>query len=173
MNRRDMEMAGICRRLLHMVAELHRMGYEQARIAPGVAPSGLFWRLSVTAASNTEPEHGALMRDFSRGANYSSGGGAEYFDWTDASDDSPAELAAKFVERFPEIAAEAKGRDPAYVKWYEEMLEATEPDGLVYAYADWPSPRDRLGIFYGSKDVEIPLPPPAVGRNHDQTQSPD
>ena len=29
-------MAAICRRLLHMVAELHRMGYEQARIAPGV-----------------------------------------------------------------------------------------------------------------------------------------
>lgn len=159
MNRRDNEQAEICRRLLYMVAELHRMGYEQMRIAPGVAPSGLFWRLSVTAASNTEPEHGARMRDWDRGANYSSGAGAEYFDWTDASDDSPAELAEKFVERFPEIAAEAKGRDPEYVRWYREMLAATEPDGLMYAYADWPSREDQLGIFYGACRDEIPLPP--------------
>jgi hypothetical protein len=142
-----------------MVAELHRMGYEQARIAPGVAPSGLFWRLSVTAASNTEPDNGALMRDFDRGANYSSGAGAEYFGWTDAGDDSPAELAEKFVERFPDIAAEAKGRDPEYVRWYREMLVATEPDGLMVAYADWPTRGDRLELFYGSSREVIPLPP--------------
>ena len=136
------------------------MGYEQARIAPGVAPSGLFWRLSVTAASNTEPENGALMRDWDRGANYSSGAGAECFGWIDASDDSPAELAEKFVERFPEIAKEAKGRDPEYVRWYRQMLVATEPDGLMYAYADWPWREDRLELFYGSSREVIPLPPP-------------
>lgn len=136
------------------------MGYEQARIAPGVAPSGIFWRLSVTAASNTEPEHGALMRDFNRGANYSSGAGDEYFGWTEASDDSPAELAAKFVERFPDIAKDAKGDDPEYVSWYQEMLVATEPNGLVYAYADWPASKDRLELFYGSSTTDIPLPPP-------------
>ena len=133
MNRRDAEKARACRRLLYMVAELHRMGYEQARIAPGVAPSGLFWRLSVTGASNTEPDHGALMRNFDRGANYSSGAGTEYFGWTDVSDDSPAELAATFVDRFPVIAKEAMGRDTEYVRWYREMLVATEPKGLVYA----------------------------------------
>ena len=160
MNRGDAEKANICRRLLHMVAELHRMGYEQARIAPGVAPSGLFWRLSVTAASNTEPENGALMRNFDRGANYSSGSGADYFGWTDAGNDSPAELAEKFVERFPDIAAVAKGTDHEYVRWYQEMMEATEPDGLIYAYADWPSSRDRLELFYGSVRAEVPLPPP-------------
>ena len=160
MNMSDAERANICRRLLHMVAELHRMGYEQARIAPGVAPSGLFWRLSVTAASNTESANGALMRNFDRGANYSSGAGAEYFGWTDASDDSPAELAEKFVERFPDIAAEAKGPDPEYVRWYQEMMVATEPDGLIYAYADWPGSRDRLELFYGSARADIPLPPP-------------
>lgn len=136
------------------------MGYEQGRIAPGVAPSGLFWRLSVTAASNTEPENGALMRDWDRGANYSSGAGTEYFGWTDASNDSPAELAAKFVKRFPDIAAEAKGKDPEYVLWYRQMLAATEPDGLMYAYADWPSRGDRLELFYGSSRELIPLPPP-------------
>lgn len=78
MSDRENKQALIGRRLLHMVSELHRMGYEQARIAPGVAPSGLFWRLSVTAASNTTPDNGALMTDFDRGANYSSGAGAEF-----------------------------------------------------------------------------------------------
>jgi len=160
MNRREMEMAETCRRLLYMVAELHRMGYERARIVPGIAPSGVFWRFSVTPASNTRPEHGALMQDFDRGAHYSSGAGTEYYGWTDASDDSPVELAAKFVERFPEIAAETRGGDPEYVRWYREMLVATEPDGLVCAYADWPYSEDRLELFYGSSREVIPLPPP-------------
>lgn len=136
------------------------MGYELARIAPGVAPSGLFWRLSVTPASNTEPENGALMRDFDRGANYSSGAGIEYFGWEDASDDSPAALAVKFVERFPDIAEESRGRDPEYVRWYREMMAATEPDGLICAYSEPPFREDHLEIFYGSSSAEIPLPPP-------------
>ena len=160
MSRRDEKLAQNCRRLLHMVRELHTMGYEQLRIAPGVAPSGLFWRLSICAASNTLPEHGAEMRDFHEGAHYSSGGEDRYFDWNDAADDSPSELAQKFVERFPELAEAGKGDDPDYVRWYEEMLRITEPDGLPYAYADWPSPDNCLSIFYGSMDIEIPLPPP-------------
>lgn len=160
MSDRENQMALTCRRLLYMVAELHRMGYEQARISPGVAPSGLFWRLSVTAASNTMPDNGALMINFDGDAHYSSGAGAEFFGWKDAENDSPAELAIKFIERFPDIAKEANGRDPEYVRWYREMLEMTEPDGLMYAYADWPRSEDRLDIFSGSKRVEIPLPPP-------------
>lgn len=143
-----------------MVRELHAMGYEQLRIAPNVAPSGLFWRLSICAASNTKPEHGAAMRDFDEAADYSSGGGDRYFGWEDASGDSPRELAEKFVERFPELAKAGKGDDPADVRWYEKMLRDTEPDGLPYAFADWPAPDDRLSIFHGSMDIEIPLPPP-------------
>jgi len=136
------------------------MGYEQLRIAPGVAPSGLFWRLSICTASNTLPDHGARMRNFDEGAHYSSGGLDRYFDWDDAAGDSPGELARKFIERFPDLAQAGRGDDPDYVRWYESMLRVTEPDGLPYAYADWPSRDDRLSIFHGSMDIEIPLPPP-------------
>jgi hypothetical protein len=163
MSRKNEELAEICRRLLHMVRELHAMGYEQLRIAPNVAPSGLFWRLSICAASNTRPEHGAAIRDFHQAAHYSSGGLKKYFDWDDAANDSPRELARKFVERFPDLAEAGKGSDPEYVRWYEEMLRVTEPDGLPYAFADWPAPTDRLNIYHGSMDIEIPLPPPAQG----------
>ena len=154
-----------CRRLLSMVSELHDMGYQQLRIAPAVAPSGLFWRLSICAASNTRPDHGAEMQVWDKGVHYSSGGGDEYFGWRDTANDSPKELAQKFVERFPDLATEGKGDDPDYARWYKEMLEVTEPDGLLCAYADWPVPRDRLTLFHGSMDVEISLPPPAVGSN--------
>jgi hypothetical protein len=159
MSRDEKERIAICRRLLHMVRELHAMGYEQLRIEPAVAPSGLFWRLSVFPASNSDPENGARMRDYDEGAHYSSGGEDRYFDWDDATDDSSRELAEKFVERFPELAKAGKGGDAEYVRWYEDMLQMTEPDGLPYAYADWPSPEDSLGIFVGSMDIEIQLPP--------------
>ena len=143
-----------------MVRELHGMGYEQLRIAPDVAPSGLFWRLSICAASNTLSEHGAVMRDYHQGAHYSSSDLDQYFDWDDAADDSPSELAQKFIKRFPELAEAGKGDDPAYIRWYEDMLRVTEPDGLPFPLSDVPSSDDRLGIFYGSMDIEMPLPPP-------------
>jgi hypothetical protein len=159
MSRRDDQQVADCRRLLYMVRELHGMGYQQLRIEPAVAPSGLFWRLSVFAASNSDPDHSMRMRNRDDGAHYSSGAGNRYFDWEDAADDSPPELAQKFIERFPALVAAGNGRDPGYVRWYEDMLRVTEPDGLPYAYADWPTPEDRLGIFIGSMDIEIRLPP--------------
>ena len=165
MNRDTEERIADCRRLLCMVQELHRMGYEQLRIAPAVAPSGLFWRLSVFAASNSDSENGAMMRNYGEGAHYSSGSGDRYFDWDDAADDSPLELAGKFIERFPELAAAGRGRDADYVRWYDDLLRMTEPDGLPYAYADWPSPEDSLGIFVGSMDIEIRLPPRYIHRS--------
>ena len=163
--RSEEENVSNCRRLLYMVSELHDMGYQQVRIAPAVAPSGLFWRLSICAASNTRPDHGAEMQVWDKGVHYSSGGGDEYFGWRDTANDSPNDLAQKFIERFPDLATEGKGDDPDYARWYKEMLEVTEPDGLLCAYADWPVPRDRLTLFHGSMDIEISLPPPAIGSN--------
>ena len=156
-----------CRRLLLMVKELHAMGYEQLRIVPGVAPSGMYWRLAICPASDTLPEHGARMRVqmHDTAARYSTGSGSEYYGWTDAADDTPRQLAEKFVARFPILAKQGKRDDPAYVQWFEEMLQSTEPDGLVYAYAawDWDCPDDRLGILSKSQDIMVPLPPPAPG----------
>lgn len=71
----------------------------------------------------------------------------------------------KFIERFTDLATDGRGDDPDYARWYKDMLEITEPDGLLCVYADWPSPGDCLSIFHGSMDIEIPLPPPAIGSN--------
>ena len=150
-----------CRRLLVMVRELHLLGYERLRIEPSMAPSGLYWRLVICSAANTRPEHGATVLHFDEGVNYSSAEGNAFFGWADAEVDSPRQLAEKFIARFPRLAREALGRDSPYTRWYEEMLEATGPGGLPYAYADWPCPKDRLSVFGRGRRDELELPPPS------------
>ncbi len=64
-----------------------------------------------------------------------------------AADDSPCQLAAKFVKRFPAVVEDGKGSDPDYARWYADMIEATEPEGLIYMYADWELPSDHIPVL--------------------------
>jgi hypothetical protein len=82
------------------------------------------------------------------------------FNWEDSESNSPEQLARKFIERFSLIAAAGQGKDPDYVAWYEAMLKATEPDGFIYAFADWETPTDQMPAFGVAESVVIPLPPP-------------
>ena len=169
------------RRLLLMLRELHRMGYERLRAVTGLSPSGCHWRLQITPAIGTavpgegvdfmaKQNRGVSIGDwvvFVRGnhAFYSTGGASakdveECFGWTDAADDSPYQLAEKFIERFPLVCCEGNGSDPDYARWYEEMIEATEPDGLIYMYSDWEMPSDYIPVG-NMEHVHIP-PPPSV-----------
>ena len=56
-------------------------------------------------------------------AHYTSAAGEQYFDWEDASGDTPDRLADKFEVRFPRIVKLGTGADPEYVAWYKQMLE--------------------------------------------------
>jgi DNA-binding transcriptional ArsR family regulator len=151
----------LCRRVLLMVQELHRRGYERLRVAPGLSPSGLHWRCSVLPVRHVRRDHGAMVMDEDGPiARYSSGQGAKFFDWVDAELDPPVALASKFLQRFPELAAQGRGSDPDYIRWYTGMLRATDPDGLIYAYADWELPGDHLPALGCMADVKIPFPPP-------------
>ena len=105
------------RLLLLMVAELHRLGYQRLRIAPGMAPSGMHWRCGFASAAQFSVRHGALIAGSGPAARYSSGQARAYFDWPDAAGDTPEQLAHKFVERFPEIATQSQGADTACADW--------------------------------------------------------
>src|SRR5215210_9550042 len=86
-------------RVLLMVHELHKRGYQRLRVVPGMSPSGAYWRCSVTPIMNTLVTHGAMFRDFDRDtAIYTSGMENHYFDWQDAEQDTARQLASKFVE---------------------------------------------------------------------------
>lgn len=149
-------------RVLAMVGELHKRGFQRLRIVPGVAPSGVYWRCTITHAGNILRTHGALLaRRDPDVARYTTGDGNRYFGWEDAREDTARQLAVKFMARFPEIAERGRGRDWAYAGWYVEMLGLAERGVLPVAYADWmgeePDPR-WLPTTEGFQSG-LPMPP--------------
>ena len=145
-------------RVLQMVHELHKQGYQRLRIAPGMSPSDNSWRCSITPTANILATHGALLVDAGFAAHYTSAMDNNYFDWKDAAQNSARHLAAKFIQRYPEIAKAGLGSDWSYAGWYVEMLGFAEEGEFPVAYADWcgepPTYLAKLG------DRELPFPPP-------------
>jgi len=156
-------------RVLRLVHELHKQGYQRLRIAPGMAPSGCYWRCSITSKSNILRSHGAMLKDFDRAvAHYSSGQDNEYFGWTDAKSDDVKELAAKFMNRFPEVIEASLGDDWSYAGWYVRMLGYAEREMLPIAYADWyVSPDPRFLPIWGH-DSDLPMPPPGDAESEER-----
>lgn len=150
-----------CQRVLLMVHELHKRGYQRLRIMPGMSASGMHWRVCITPISNVLRTHGAMAVDYSRmSAVYCSADENLFFGWDDAREDSARALADKFQRRFPALLSAAEGSDWDYAGWYVEMLGLAESGALPIAYADWYEPQDpgRLKTTDAARD--LPLPPP-------------
>lgn len=134
-----------CVRVVAMVHELHKVGYQRIRAIPQEAPNGNHWRCHITHAANVLPDGYSLI-DFDhqgRGivAHYSTGQGNEFFGWRDATRLSARELAALFLRRFPAIANNGRGRDWLYAGWLTDFLgniENAESAGLLSFTADYP-----------------------------------
>ena len=130
-------------RILTMVHELHKAGYQRIRFSSGMAPSGFFWRCSITHAENMTSD-GLRIQDFSLSgavAAYSTSSGDHYFGWANSPGRSARELGVLFLDRFPGIASKGLGRDWAYAGWLTEVLgraERDEPSGFPVFFADYP-----------------------------------
>lgn len=163
---------GVYRRVLLMVGELHRRGYQRLRIAPGMSGSGLHWRCAISPVHNVSRRHGARLvsgEDDAMVARYTSGAEAECFGWRDATQAGPGELAALLIERFPALARAGRGSDWLYAGWYQEMLHLTDPRFFPIAYADWGVREDCLETAtLGESKVTVPLPPPGEGDDRDE-----
>jgi hypothetical protein len=156
----------IYRNVLRMVSELHVRGYQRLRIAPGMAPSGLYWRCAITPVTNISSLHGAMLADWDvLTAAYTSGQRDKYFDWQDASHATPSQLADLFISRFPDIVTAGQGSDWSYAGWYLEMLHLTYPNSLPIVYADWDLSKDYIATVGERSDVQVPLPPPGLAAN--------
>lgn len=143
-------------RLLTMVHELHKAGYQRVRFSSGMAPSGLYWRCAITDAG-TMTSDGLRIQNSCADAETaasSTSSGDRYFGWTDAPGRSARELGLLFLGRFPIIARRDSGRDWAYAGWLTEVLgkaERGEPSGLPVFFADYPLDLDP---------ADLPPPPP-------------
>lgn len=135
-------------RVVAMVHELHKVGYQRIRIFPQESGSGAHWRCIITAADNVETNGYMPVRwDDDLVARYTSASGARYFDWPDAETCTARQLAALFLERFPKIAQNGQGRDWLYAGWLMDFLglmENAETGGYFVFSADYPLEIKRL-----------------------------
>ncbi|MDX6371498.1 MAG: hypothetical protein QOD98_486 [Nocardioidaceae bacterium] len=129
----DAAMAGAVRRL-EMVAVLQRRGLQRLRITPSMAPSGLFWRLTVRAEGCDDVDR-----------------------WSSANPDDGLDaerLADRFLAEHPALAEAGRGDDPAYAAWVSRVVELAQQGRLAYFFADW-----ETDDFDG-----VPLTGPEKGR---------
>jgi hypothetical protein len=84
-------------RVLAMVGELHRRGYQKLRVMPFMSPSGNAWRCWIGPDTLFYRDHGAYLRaawdldetqSTSLTAPYTTGA-KHYFNWQDADQDDP------------------------------------------------------------------------------------
>ena len=161
------------RRLLLMVAELHKLGYEGLRATPFMSPSGCYWRCCIVPAFLTSRKHGACLADnvvYEALPRYSSGDEDNYFGWANMRPKTPLILARRFIVEFAKFAEQGKHPDPAYVAWFTDMLEATAPNGVIYAFADMEAPEDRMLTNFCDEGVVVRMPPVWSGRGMAKTR---
>ena len=135
-------------RLLSMVHELHKVGYQRLRICSGSSYDKSAWHCLLMSADNVLMDGWTPLNAGSCQV-YSTADGKNFFGWKDADGDDARKLAVKFAERFPEIARAAYGPDWAYAGWFAAILGAAE-NGM-------------LPKFYEGMDSKLPegaiLPP--------------
>ena len=119
-----------------MLHELHKVGYQRLRADMGMSPSGIHWRCKIFVADRHDIEP----------ACYTSADQTNYYRWTDADHDTARQMAAKFIDRFPELCEAGAGLDFANAGWLTWMLGKAESGALPVFFADYPieiDPRDR------------------------------
>lgn len=144
-------------RLIAMVHELHKAGYQRIRILPRMAPSGLYWRCTIADAGCFSDDGLSIgIAHAERVLSYTSGEGARYFGWDDGPDMTARMLARCFLLRFPRLAECGAGRDWAYAGWLTDVLGRAEQGSFVIFGADYPIPDDVFALW--RPPAPLPLP---------------
>ena len=159
-------------RLIKMLVELHRRGYQRLRIFPYLYP--LAWRLEFAPSHRFSSKNGAYFQGEAgvnedgvkyETARYSSADEYKYFGWTDAQHMDAEKLAGLFVERFPILCKGSIGRDWEYAGWVSELSGyVSRTHSLPYVMAEYfepgPEELDYLPFGFNNPSTDFPLPPP-------------
>jgi hypothetical protein len=151
-------------RLMGMVHELHKQGWQRLRIHSGMAPSGCYWRCAIFARDLTPKQQERYYKSpgpTNLVARYTSGQERHYFDWADCEKDDSRHLAQKFLQRFPKICKLGLGRDWAYAGWFTELLGHAENGRFPISYWDGMTDELERAVWLSFGDeIPFPLPPP-------------
>jgi hypothetical protein len=132
-------------RVLSMIHELHKAGYQRLRVACGWDVGGVVWRARLMPSSRVSDDGWSPISGTTR-ADYSTADGKTYFGWADAAGDDARSLANKFISRFPDLARETFGQDWGYAGWFSMILGLAE--------------HGELPAFFGVEvDAPSSLPP--------------
>jgi hypothetical protein len=167
-------------RVLAMVGELHRRGYQKLRVMPFMSSSGHAWRCWIGPDALFYRDHGAYLRaawdleetqSTSSTAPYTTGA-KHYFNWHDADHDDARTLADKFLARFTRLAGQGEGWSYAYAGCYQRLLGLAE-QGWMPVVLDDSSPFLRTKIplqdvrpeeWRTENDQKPSLPLPPAGK---------
>jgi hypothetical protein len=164
-------------RVLAMVGELHRRGYQKIRVMPFMSPSGNAWRCWIGPDQLFYRNHGAYLRDTDLGeahatslvARYSSSEQNCYFGWNDSENDDARSLADKFLERFTRLASQGEGWSDMYAGWYQRLLGLADRGWMPVVMSDNSAPSYKKINLHDLRPTEwragdntkpsLPLPP--------------
>ena len=133
-------------RILQGVRELHRRGFHTLRVRPGVAPSGMYWRVWLTDAA-----------DPASSIRYTSGAESEFAGGVVEATTRPADVAELILRALPGLSATHDA--PRYAEWFEGLLARVEPEHrLPVSFADYFDDRPGWEIGWGSGE-RYPAPP--------------
>lgn len=112
-------------RLMAMIRELHRAGYQRLYLYSWPKPSGMHWRWQLF----TGPRNW-MQRPWREGWY---GSGADYnfnpvMGWGDAPGATAEELAQALAKFDPQGLAQALGRDEDHTMWFDAVCEALLPN---------------------------------------------
>ena len=182
------------RRWIEMVGVLHRLGHGRLRLAcswenAGPAP---VWFGIVAPGSYFRRDHGAILarhpsfpertrEDWNAVAPndvpmFSSRrcGSVPNYPWAGFLTGSAEDAADRWLQKYPGLAAEGTGTDAPYLAWYERMLRATAPTGLIAAYCYWEPLPESMSVSCGPVGVDrIERPPPGFAEHAGPQAAPD
>ena len=159
-----------CQRVLRMVSELHKLGFQGLRIYPYQGAVGN-WRVEIHPSNHFSSDNSLQLETASPSrvepARHSAGGSGEtyFLDWRDSGTDNSRQLAKKFIARFPELCKASKVRDWSYAGWYQELMGCIEADNRLpclfweYSASYTQLPIKKMTNHGFEFEFEFPSPP--------------
>jgi hypothetical protein len=139
-------------RLMAMVRELHKAGYEKLYLYSWPKPSGLHWRWHLFTGQRDWMQRPWREGWYGSGADYNNN---PVMGWGDAPGASTDELIHALAMFDPEGLARALGRDDDHTAWFANVCDALLP-GYMYSFDMAPMQKNTDGGL-----IEMP-PVPVV-----------